>query len=967
MKSKTGGGRNRRGHGRLLTDVEAAAHLGITHELIYAYTQHGCGAEGRKLSTVQWKGGTYFDEVELEDFDRYLREPWVAEGVRRSKVPEWIEAHLRAESENQCLRCGAGRGVETAHIESWSKSRSHHHGNLIRICSACHDEHDRHKSLSTVELRKIKNDGVRRTKARLARQMGLVESRFGPPPSESEFVGRTQELEILCTALEEERAVLLQGPGGIGKTQLLLKALERRLAGGRVIWLDMDGYRSSEDLMTALAMSSADLEAGDTLERVVQALDSEGCCVVLDGIERLAEAGLDAVDDLLADVRARMRKAQLVVTSQVDLLRTGFDRKLVLSGLDPESCRRLFQSLMRGGARLDNVSEAQLLDFAEGHPLALRLIAAMVEYLGSGQSVLREIRREGARILEIPKRADQNRETSLDRCLSLAYRMLSAQEQRLLFVIASCPGGLFAHQVERYGGPDAARLAAALRHWSLVERRYVGVPIDRWYALSPIRSFAVRRWRETNEAEARASANELLRDFGVMAGVIDTKTQETLDVPHMVWRFWLEWRNLQLVIDESEARPSDGDLALLASSVCSSMVRFFFVARLPELGVRMMSRGARIAMRAENWEDASGYIAEAAGLAQRSDDDRLASAVEVLLRAMPAEGGEAGHIAMAKAILASRRGDTHATEKEARKAIEHYEGERRQLTPTGERSDEEELAGIRSGLSTAYQMLGHALLARRMPGEAREAYESALELAGGRSRAVNEGQILYQIGRCRSVSGEHQASADYFIRAAVHFHAIGMQDYLANALGALGYALLEFGDSTTLPPPLPNEVLRDGIQDAVGSIQRGIVAQLQTGAADSEWAIRKLFGTIVVLSLSGETESLGAAGQAMMEWTKKLRDTGETEEVARRAAFEILHMEALAELMLSIARVEDRVGPVGSVHESDVDELMEGCKSLGLLRGLESSGIEWLDLYLRRRWSCSEGVEDSPSMRRRPR
>ena len=638
MQPKTRGGGTERDDRRLLTDVEAAYLLGITHELIYAYTQHGCGAEARKLSTVQREGGTYFDEAELEDFDRYLRRPWVAEGVKRPRVPEWLEAHLRAESGNQCLRCGAGRGVETAHIEAWSKSRSHHHGNLVRICAACHDEHDRHKSLPTVELRRIKNGGVTRTKARIARQMGLVESRFGPPPSESKFVGRTKELEMLCTALEKERAVLLQGSGGIGKTQLLLKALERRPAGGRVIWLDVEGYRSPEDLVTALTMSSAELEAGDTLERVVRTLDSEGCCVVLDGVERLAEAGLDAVDDLLADVRKKMRKAQLVVTSQVDLPRTDFDRKLALSGLDPESCRRLFRSLVRGDARLDGVSEAELLDFAEGHPLALRLIAALVEYLGSGRSALREIRREGARVVEIPKRAEQNRETSLDRCLSLAYRMLSAEERRLLFVIASCPGGLFAHQVEHYGGSDAAMLVAALRRWSLVERRDVGVTIDRWYALSPIRSFAVRRWREASGAEARALANEMLRDFGLMACFIEAKTEDTSDVPNMVWRFWLEWRNFQLVVDEAEARPSDGDFALLASGVCSSMVGFCFVARLPKLGVRMMIRGAKIAMRAENWEDASGFIAEAAGLAQRSDDDRLASAVEELLEAMPAEG-----------------------------------------------------------------------------------------------------------------------------------------------------------------------------------------------------------------------------------------------------------------------------------------------------------------------------------------
>ena len=262
--------------------------------------------------------------------------------------------------------------------------------------------------------------------------------------------------------------------------------------------------------------------------------------------------------------------------------------------------------------------------------------------------------------------------------------------------------------------------------------------------------------------------------------------------------------------------------------------------------------------------------------------------------------------------------------------------------PASERGDEEELVGNRSSLSGAYQMLGHALLARRRPEEAREAYESALGLVGGTSRVVNEGQILHQIGRCRNASGDLSGSADYFGRAAVHFQAIRMRDYFANALGLLGYVFLKLGDPTALPPPLPTEVLRDGIQDAVESIRQSIVAQLQTGAADSGWAITKLFGTVVVLSISGETESLGAAGRAVMELTNKLRNAGETEEVARRTAFEILHLEALAKLMLSIARVEERASRMGGVRESDVDELLERCKSLRILRGLESSGFEWL-------------------------
>ena len=369
----------------------------------------------------------------------------------------------------------------------------------------------------------------------------------------------------------------------------------------------------------------------------------------------------------------------------------------------------------------------------------------------------------------------------------------------------------------------------------------------------------------------------------------------------------------------------------------------------------MMVQGARIAMRLEKWKEASGYIAEAAGLAQRSDDVRLAGLVEELLEAIPAGQGDAGHVALARAILANGRGDAQETEKEARKAIGHYKGNRKRKAQSGDGGDDEELAGNRNVIAAVHQVLGDALLARRKPEEAREAYESALELAVGTFRSVNEGQILYQVGRSLGVAGEHSESVGYYARAAVHFQAIGMRDYLANALGALGHALLKLGDANALPAPLPREVLREGIKDAVESIQQSIVARLRGFGRDGGWSIRKLFGTVVVVSLSGEAECLGEAGRSVMEWTEELRDAGE---VANRAAFEILHLEALAELMLAIARVEERVRRRGSLSESDVDELAERCESLGILRGSKSAGFEWLQLYRQRSWFLLEDGVD---------
>ena len=80
----------------MLTELKAAYHLGITQELLFEYTRHPCGAEKRRLPTVEDKRQTYFDKAELDAFDRYLQEPWGEDASR--KPPKWIENHLRVES-----------------------------------------------------------------------------------------------------------------------------------------------------------------------------------------------------------------------------------------------------------------------------------------------------------------------------------------------------------------------------------------------------------------------------------------------------------------------------------------------------------------------------------------------------------------------------------------------------------------------------------------------------------------------------------------------------------------------------------------------------------------------------------------------------------------------------------------------------------------------------------------------------
>ncbi len=845
-----------------LSDLAAAYYLGITRELLFKYTQYGCGEDKRRLQTIEVEGRTHFDKAELKAFDEHLQQPW-GSNARRAP-PKFIEDHLRVESRGGCMRCNVGAGLETAHIVAWATCNSHYHRNLIRLCAQCHKEHDLHGSLISSELRVLKNQAVERTRSNLVGQMRLKARSFDVPMSETKFVGREKDVASLQAALEKYRTVLIQGAAGIGKTQLLLKAFEGMKTSRRVIWLSVERYRSADDVVTALKMLSNETELLFSSVGVSGWLDNEDTCVAIDGIERLAESSPDDVDDLLVKLQKISLKAQFVVTSQVSIQRTHFDHKIDLTGLEPDWSVALLRSLVGEHAGRDKESRTHLLEFADGHPLTIRLIAMLVEHFRSESGALREIRRRGAQAVEIPKRAEQNRETSLKTCLSLAYEMLTTEERRVLFMIASCPAGMFSHHVELHVGEEGAALIAALSRWSLAHVKEAGESNERWFALSPIRSFVINKWSTSHETESRTLRQKLLCELGELATVLAQKLEEGSDIPHWVARFREEWANFLLVVEEAESLPKHSDLRELALAVCSSMMHFFFLTYMPEQGVRMMGRGAKIAVQDGKTKDAVANIVHAVSLSQRSGDPHIIAYVDDLLQEI-AEGSSEnnGDIAVARAMLANKRGDALATEQYARQALRDFEASRKSLKSELERTKiEAALEHNDNDLSGAHQMLGHAFLALGRANEALTEYELALDLVRGGSKTMNEGQIVHQIGLCKSRLGEHREAVNHLVQAAVWFHEIGMCEYLANALGNLGFDLLVLDVEQPLPVELTKQVLLDGVDDAIACLVQCLCADHVPNLEDSAWSIRRLFGVVVVISVSSDARLLGESGRA---------------------------------------------------------------------------------------------------------
>lgn len=253
--------------GPLLSPIEAAYHLGITRELLFQFTKRSFArASGlRSLRTVEIRGETRFARHELDEFDALLAGPWTGSAETRPAITKAIVDHLRAESRNQCARCGSGIGVDTAHIVSWAESRSHHPHNLIRLCSRCHREHDTEHSLPTYELRALKDRLIARTRETLIRDTGSRVQRLRPPRPSPFFAGRQEELAILAEALQSGKSVVISGSGGAGKSELLLQALSGAGPTQIILWLDVEQYPTAADVLAALqtALGSDDQACSD--------------------------------------------------------------------------------------------------------------------------------------------------------------------------------------------------------------------------------------------------------------------------------------------------------------------------------------------------------------------------------------------------------------------------------------------------------------------------------------------------------------------------------------------------------------------------------------------------------------------------------------------------------------------------------------------------------------------------------
>ncbi len=323
------------------------------------------------------------------------------------------------------------------------------------------------------------------------------------PHSPTRLVGREEDLAALerLVADPDVRLVSITGPGGVGKTRLLLehgRAHEARYRDGAVlVRLEQltDPALVAGEIASALAQrDGTDGPGGDGL---VSYLRKRELLLLIDNFEHVLDAAV-----LLADLLAQIPTLWIIVSTRTSLRIRG-EQVFELEPLalppgesSPELSRspavRLFLEIALAGNRKLDIADpaltrtvARICRALDGLPLAIELAAARAQWMTPGEIADRLA--QPLRVGEHALRDLPDRQQTLQATISWSYDLLNPEAKSLLQRASVFLGGFTVSALEEVGDGPAAPLIDELLDASLVRRQG---DESRFELLELVRAFA---------------------------------------------------------------------------------------------------------------------------------------------------------------------------------------------------------------------------------------------------------------------------------------------------------------------------------------------------------------------------------------------------------------------------------------------------------------------------------------------
>jgi predicted ATPase len=482
------------------------------------------------------------------------------------------------------------------------------------------------------------------------RRAGRKEIRTNLPRRDvSSFVGRQQEIEEIVKRLGEKQLVTLAGPGGCGKTRLMLQVARRVQAEfPDGVWLVelasiRDGSLVPQTVARALGLQEQ--QKHPPTDILAKHLSTQTALLILDNCEHL----LQACADLIREILQAGAGVKILTTTRTVLRLPGEAVHKVsplmlapsgaaLKALGESEAVQLF--VERGQAQTDgfrltenNASAiSEICHRLDGIPLALELAAAWLDTI-SVEQIARELDQTFRLLTKGPRDALPHQET-LRATMEWSYQLLTTSQRSLLRALAVFKGGWTlpaAGAICLDCGDDELAAAGGLR--DLLQQSLVQFNAEsaapRYHLLETVRQYARERLEEAGE---RQLARQRHRDWYLrFAEAREKILREGGDQNQTLQEMELEHDNLRAALDWSIDEP-DPDSALRLGA---ALWRFWENRGFLSEGRQELTRVLHFAESPTNMA-ALGQVCSGAGLLAYRQGD-LQEAQEFFARALEIE------------------------------------------------------------------------------------------------------------------------------------------------------------------------------------------------------------------------------------------------------------------------------------------------------------------------------------------
>ncbi len=312
-----------------------------------------------------------------------------------------------------------------------------------------------------------------------------------PIPRPDACIGRDGDIDAILAALTPGAAVLVHGPGGIGKTTITHHVAHvpviRERFGGRIWEAELETARD-RDSFDGQMLRGLDLDLAQGFAAAVARLSQAPALLVLDNLETAWEGDPTGIESRLGQLAAIPGLGLLASFRGDEPVRGAPWTRLPIEPLHRDDARALF--LLHAGTGKANDPDLPALLSALGDiPLAICLLATRASRHDTLARLWAEWQRVGTSVARLAV-GDPNRLTSVVHSieLTLASSRMTAPARRLFAILGQCPAGLTPEDASALlDGEDALAAEEALLGLGLAHRRD-----GRLDLLPPVRDHARR-------------------------------------------------------------------------------------------------------------------------------------------------------------------------------------------------------------------------------------------------------------------------------------------------------------------------------------------------------------------------------------------------------------------------------------------------------------------------------------------